>query len=113
MIKQVITKEIEIDIGHRIPNHESKCRNPHGHRLRVEVGVYGEVINKKGASDEGMVIDFGDIKKIMIEEIDIKHDHGFMISDTDEIMLKAFDKIIKIKYVKIWETPTSSAFYEE
>lgn len=81
----LITKEIEIDMGHRVPNHKSKCSNMHGHRYRVEVGVDDKIIATKGASDEGMVIDFGDLKDIMMKCIDAPHDHGFMMYEKDAL----------------------------
>lgn len=28
------TRRLEFDAGHRVPLHESKCKNPHGHRGR-------------------------------------------------------------------------------
>lgn len=81
----IITKEIEIDMGHRVTNHKSKCRNLHGHRYRIEVGVDDKLVQTKGATDEGMVIDFGDLKEIMMKEIDQKCDHGFMMWQDDEL----------------------------
>jgi len=75
----LVTKEIEIDMGHRVPNHKSKCRNFHGHRYKIEVGVNDKIITTPGQSDEGMVIDFGDLKEIMMQEIDKKYDHGFVM----------------------------------
>ena len=80
-----ITKQIEIDMGHRVPNHKSKCRNPHGHRYKIEVCVDDKVINTSGSSDEGMVIDFGDLKEIMMEYIDKVYDHSFTIYNHDEL----------------------------
>jgi len=79
----LITKEIEIDMGHRVFNHKSKCRNLHGHRYKIEVGVDDKVIDTKGTSDEGMVIDFSDLKQCMIDNIDSIFDHSFMMSVED------------------------------
>lgn len=144
----LITKTIEIDMGHRVPNHKSKCRNLHGHRYKIEVGVDDKVIDEEGVSNEGMVIDYGDLKNIMIDELERKYDHGFMMFSGDSLYKWFLDikdaqdlKIIfvsfvptaenlakfwyqsfqfllkevgiKIKYVKVWETPTSTALYEE
>lgn len=100
----LITKEIEIDMGHRVPNHKSKCRNLHGHRYKVEVGVDDKVISTKGSSDEGMVIDFGDLKEIMMEEIDAKHDHGFMMYEYDEFY-GLFKQLYNMNDQKIIFTP--------
>lgn len=143
----LVTKQIEIDAGHRVTNHKSKCRNIHGHRYKIEVGVDDKVITTSGASDEGMVIDFGDLKQIMMEEIDAKYDHGFIVYDKDplfdiftshemfsemKICIVSFvptaenlakfwfdlieprlvEKGIKLRFVRIWETPTSTATYE-
>ena len=71
----LITKEIEIDMAHRVSFHKSKCRNLHWHRYRIEVGVDDKIIEEFGKSDYGMVIDFGDLKQIMMEELDEKFDH--------------------------------------
>lgn len=144
----LITKEIEIDMGHRVPNHKSKCRNLHGHRYKIEVGVDDHIISKEGDSSEGMVIDFGDLKNIMMEVIDKRFDHNAIFYTEDpgiqsllqiqkfqdkKIFLASFIPTaenlamywfsllkaellkvdIKIKHVKVWETPTSTAIYYE
>jgi len=72
----LITKEIEIDMAHFVPNHKSKCSNLHGHRYKIEVGVDDGVIQTKGVSDEGMVIDFSDLKDVMMKVIDEPFDHN-------------------------------------
>lgn len=88
-----VTKIIEWDMGHRVPNHKSKCRNPHGHRYRAEITITGPVIEAKGTSDEGMVIDFGDIKQIIKKHIHDVLDHGFMIYEGDAVLVGAFKSI--------------------
>ena len=64
-----IRRYIETDTGHRVPNHKSKCRHFHGHRYRWEAEIEGEVVTVAGASDEGMLIDFGDVSAILTEFI--------------------------------------------
>lgn len=81
----LITKEIEIDMAHRVLNHKSKCKNLHGHRYKIEVGVDDKVIDTQGASDEGMVIDFGDLKTTMMNEIDAIFDHNSIFFKDDPI----------------------------
>lgn len=70
-------------MGHRVPNHKTKCRNLHGHRYKIEVGVDDKVIAEAGASDEGMVIDFGDLKQTMMDVLDSVYDHGFVMYEND------------------------------
>ncbi len=74
-----ITKRIEFDSGHRIPEHTSKCRHFHGHRYILEATVEGNIKPVRGESDDGMVMDFGDIKKLMTEYIHDPWDHAFIV----------------------------------
>ncbi len=83
-----ISKTIEWDMGHRVPKHESKCCNPHGHRYKLEVWCFGPIIEEPGAPDEGMLIDFGDLKTMMTEHIHDVLDHGFMIAESDADLRK-------------------------
>lgn len=92
MIKMLICRTIEIDMGHRIPNHKSKCRNLHGHRYKIEVCVDDKIITRKGDSSEGMVIDYGDLKEILLDEIDKKYDHALVIYWNDEFR-KIFEEL--------------------
>lgn len=77
-------------MGHRVPNHKNKCRNPHGHRYRLEVTIKGEINTTKGDSSEGMVFDFGDLKELMMQKIHNSLDHCFMIYEDDQELIKAF-----------------------
>lgn len=85
-----VSKEIEFDAGHRVPNHKSKCRNPHGHRYRLRVTISGDLVVSPGASDEGMLADFGDLKTIMTERVHDVLDHGFIVYENDQVMAAAF-----------------------
>lgn len=96
----LITRTHEIDMGHRIPNHKSKCRNLHGHRYIVEVGVNDRIVTTPGASDEGMVIDFGDVKGILETVLDGKYDHGFMMYKGDELV-RFFEEFRTQKGLKV------------
>lgn len=87
-----ITKVIEWDMGHRVPNHKNKCRNPHGHRYRLEVTIKGEMNRKKGSSSEGMIYDFGDIKSLLLTEIHDVLDHNFMVYEGDAVLRNFFQQ---------------------
>ena len=102
-----ITKKIEWDMGHRIPNHKSKCRNPHGHRYVLEITVEGDIISEKGKSSEGMVIDFSDIKNILTSEVHDICDHGFMYWENDLEMSEFFHNHTDFKSIKVSFIPTA------
>jgi 6-pyruvoyltetrahydropterin/6-carboxytetrahydropterin synthase len=102
-----VIKEIQWDMGHRVTNHHSQCRNLHGHRYRAEICVEGNLVNITGISDEGMVIDFGDIKKIATEQVHDVLDHGFMVWDKDKVLTKFFNKNKDQKHLVVPFVPTS------
>jgi len=102
-----ITKIIEFDMGHRIPNHKSQCRNLHGHRYKLEVSVTGEISQKKGESDEGMVLDFSDIKHLLKTEIHDVCDHAFMVYEGDSILIDFFHTNADLKVVIVPFIPTA------
>lgn len=83
-----LQKEISFDYGHRVPNHQSKCRNCHGHRGRVVLTISGP-LNLEGhkSPKEGMVLDFGEVKAALMEEIHDVLDHHFIVADSDQRLL--------------------------
>lgn len=102
-----ITKIIEWDMGHRIPNHKSQCRNLHGHRYRAEVTITGPLVEEDGSSDEGMVLDFGDIKNILVEEIHDPLDHGFMWYEKDKYRRSVTSVTKELKNIVVDFIPTA------
>ena len=86
-----IVKIIQWDMGHRVMNHRSVCKGLHGHRYKAEICLEGNVVNKSGISEEGMVIDFADIKKIANSFIQEKLDHSFMVWEKDTELLEFFN----------------------
>jgi len=82
-----ISRKIEIDYGHTLPNSFSFCNQLHGHRGVVVATVEGDVIQRNGHSEQGMVMDFKFLKDIMVEQIHDKLDHGFAVwkDDTEDL----------------------------
>jgi 6-pyruvoyltetrahydropterin/6-carboxytetrahydropterin synthase len=61
--------EHSFDAAHFLYGYEGKCSNIHGHRWRVVLEVSGEELTDEGQM-RGMLIDFGDLKKDLKEEVD-------------------------------------------
>ena len=78
-----ITRKLEFDAGHRIPDHKSQCRNLHGHRYTIEITLVGEVIEEEGSSDNGMLMDFSDVKSLAHEHLVDVWDHAFLVYEKD------------------------------
>ena len=102
-----VVKIIQWDMGHRVVNHRSVCRGLHGHRYRAEICVKGDIVDEQGVSEEGMVVDFSDIKNIAITEIQDKFDHGFMVWEKDNELLDFFSSNDGHKPVVVPFTPTA------
>ncbi|SHI82825.1 6-pyruvoyltetrahydropterin/6-carboxytetrahydropterin synthase [Mesonia phycicola] len=71
-----ITKQFNFETGHALYGYDGKCKNVHGHSYKLNVTVIGQPINDANHVKFGMVIDFGDLKKIVKEEIVDKFDHA-------------------------------------
>ena len=89
-------------MGHRVPNHKSKCCSNHGHTYHCEVALTAnDVVKEKGVSDEGMVIDYGDLKEIMMEQIYEPLDHASMFYENDSLV----PALRADKYTRLVEVP--------
>lgn len=71
-----ITKQFSFETGHALYGYDGKCKNVHGHSYKLSVTVIGSPINDTDNVKYGMVIDFGDLKKIVTEEIVDVFDHA-------------------------------------
>lgn len=71
-----ITKQFTFETGHALHGYDGKCKNVHGHSYKLSVTVIGQPINDINNVKHGMVIDFGDLKKIVNTEIVDIFDHA-------------------------------------
>jgi 6-pyruvoyltetrahydropterin/6-carboxytetrahydropterin synthase len=76
MNKIRITKQFDFETGHALYGYDGKCKNVHGHSYKLAVTVIGNPIEDTTNVKYGMVIDFGDLKKIVMSEIVDKFDHA-------------------------------------
>jgi 6-pyruvoyltetrahydropterin/6-carboxytetrahydropterin synthase len=102
-----ITRRLEFDAGHRIPHHKSQCRHLHGHRYALEVTLSGDIIQTEGRSEQGMVMDFADVKKIALERIANVWDHAFLVYRGDVEVLKFLHGLPDHKTVVMDSVPTA------
>lgn len=101
-----ITRRLEFDAGHRIPNHNSQCKHLHGHRYAIEITLSGEVIKAAGVSDEGMVMDFSDVKRIAKEQVVDAWDHAFLVYRGDKMVMDFLATMPNHKTVVLDVIPT-------
>ncbi|HJV87139.1 MAG TPA: 6-carboxytetrahydropterin synthase QueD [Noviherbaspirillum sp.] len=101
-----ITRKLEFDAGHRIPDHKSQCRNLHGHRYTLEITLVGAVIQEEGSSDNGMIMDFSDVKALAKQHLVDVWDHAFLAYEKDAVVREFLESIPGHKTVIISTIPT-------
>lgn len=107
-----VTREFEWDMGHRVTNHASLCKNPHGHRYRMRVTVGGALDASEGTSTQGMVIDFGTLKTLVNEVLIDKFDHSFAYWDNDAVMKKFASENPELRMHALPFVPTAEMLAE-
>jgi len=102
-----ITRRLEFDAGHRIPNHASRCRHLHGHRYALEVTLSGGIIATEGAAQQGMVMDFSEVKAIAQRLVVEPWDHAFLACRTDTALLAFLETLPGHRTVVFDAPPTA------
>ena len=116
-----ISVEDTFAAGHALRGYRGKCERVHGHNYKVQVSVEGAELDAAG-----LLMDFVELKRLLHGVMD-RLDHEFLndvapfdaVNPTAENMAKYFhDEIardlppdVRLIYVKIWETDTSTATY--
>ncbi len=130
-----VMKEVHFCYGHRLLNYDGKCQFLHGHNARVQIILSGKKCDKRG-----MVVDFGDIERLIKTWLEENLDHKTLLSKDDSLIkefkkwkqpvfvmdenptAEAIAKLIyqiaaknklPIKEICLWETPTSYASYSQ
>ena len=102
-----ITRRLEFDAGHRIPDHASQCRHLHGHRYALEVTLSGSIIKADGAPVNGLVMDFADVKRIANELVVSRWDHAFLAYRGDSIVIEFLASMPGHKTIVLDVVPTA------
>ena len=101
-----ITRKLEFDAGHRIPDHNSQCRNLHGHRYTLEITLIGKVIEHEGYADNGMIMDFTDVKALARKNLVDLWDHAFLVYEKDVAVKDFLNSLPNHKTVVLNRVPT-------
>jgi len=99
-----ITKEFKFETAHALKGYDGLCKHIHGHSYELLVTVIGQPIEDESSPKLGMVMDFGDLKKIVKEEVVDKMDHCLVLNNrgskakalkqSDEM----FERVITVPY---------------
>ncbi|MBQ5394363.1 MAG: 6-carboxytetrahydropterin synthase [Alistipes sp.] len=98
-----LTKEFSFEAAHALGGYDGPCREIHGHSYRLFVTIKGEPSTDPMNPKQGMVMDFGVLKKIVNEEIISRFDHALVLRSTaDEglrrVLAEQFDNVVTVEY---------------
>ncbi len=98
-----ITKEFKFEMAHALKGYDGPCRNIHGHSYELLVTISGHPITDENSPKLGMVMDFGDLKKIVRTTIVNVFDHALVLNnnmplDLTEKLSENFEKVILLDY---------------
>lgn len=103
MVNFAVTRRLTFCAGHRVYQHESKCRNPHGHNYVVHVTATAA----KWLDSVGRVIDFSVLKDKLGTWLDDNWDHAFIWFKDDPDMKEIYEKNYSWKNYRLPNNPTA------
>lgn len=98
-----LTKEFSFEAAHALGGYDGPCREIHGHSYRLFVTIKGTPSTDPMNPKQGMVMDFGVLKKIVNEEVISRFDHALVLRTTaDEglrrVLAEQFDNVVTVEY---------------
>ncbi len=87
-------------MAHALWGYDGLCKNIHGHSYILNVTVSGQPSSNPTDAKRGMVIDFGDLKRIVNQNIVDVFDHCLVLSK--EAPVSTFDTIPEMFDRKMW-----------
>jgi len=98
-----VTKEFTFEMAHALLGYDGSCKYVHGHSYGLSVTVIGQPVEDESNPKLGMVIDFGDLKKIVKENVVDVFDHALVLNEKTpkegfRQSKELFDKMIFVNY---------------
>ncbi len=88
-MKVRLTKEFGFEMSHALNNYDGQCSNIHGHSYKLLVTIKGEPIEDKNSPKYGMLMDFGDLKRIVQSKIIDVYDHALVLNKDSRFLVYA------------------------
>ncbi len=99
-----VTKIFFFESAHALHAYDGKCKNIHGHSYKLSVTVAGETLDDALHVKNGMVMDFGDLKRIVKKEIVDVFDHATILNarssdaEVGKFLQKKGHKLLLVDY---------------
>ena len=99
-----LTKIFHFEAAHALKGYDGRCRNIHGHSYEMRVTIKGNPIMDDNNPKNGMVMDFGELKSLVNEEVVDRMDHAFVMRRTesadavDKTLREGFGNVVLVDY---------------
>lgn len=98
-----ITKIFSFEMAHALLCYDGACANIHGHSYKMEVSIGGVPLNEDNHPKNGMIMDFGELKALVQEEILAQIDHALVLhhqtpSDLVSKLKEHYKNIVLVSY---------------
>ena len=98
-----ITKQFSFEMAHALRNYDGLCRNIHGHSYKMDITLAGQPLHDESSPKNGMVMDFGDLKRLVNEEIISLLDHALVLNDKTDpqligVLKQNYEKIVTVEF---------------
>lgn len=116
----ILTKTFRFEAAHSLPGHRGKCARLHGHSYRLEVALRGPIKDAPAQSDDGMVMDFEDLSRIVRNSVVERLDHRDLNEVTGvrttaenlahwiwDVLLRSGLRESLLYRIRLWETENS------
>ncbi len=105
-----VTKQFRFEAAHALKGYDGPCRNIHGHSYELSVTVIGSPIQDIASAKLGMVMDFGDLKRMVKKEIIDPFDHALILNSSvgADALMPTTEPFTNVKLVPY--QPTSENF---
>lgn len=112
-----LKKTFRFEASHRLPHHDGKCANLHGHSWTLTVCVSGGHLVESGPKSD-MLVDYGDVSLIvkpLVGKLDHSHLNDLLSNPTSErlaeycysVIASGLPSGIQLAWVEIGETCTT------
>ena len=118
VLAMFLRKDFSFDAAHNLVSYHGKCERLHGHTYKLSVVLSGK------PDDEGMILDFIELKQIVKDEIISKFDHAYLndivpqptAENLAQYVFEKLDPLLRgpnysLFEVSVWETDTSAAIF--
>ncbi|NEM99108.1 6-pyruvoyl trahydropterin synthase family protein [Pontibacter burrus] len=94
MVKIRLTRLFRFEMAHALHHYDGPCSNIHGHSYKLQVTIVGTPLDNEADPKNGMVMDFGELKKLVNRTIVDELDHALLLrEDSDAELVDTLRKL--------------------